>query len=123
MTDIDGDPFRLDTTPHSGTARPAAPGSVGIWEQSVSGTGTQTLEWKPKGQLGRRPHERRRFGGLLVTTKTTLGAKVSFLVEVGLMLVIAGLVLVGTSVLLVYLAVRGRRTPPAAAAAVAPALG
>ncbi len=121
VTDIDGDPFRLDTTPHYGTARPAAPGSVGIWEQSVSGTGTQTLEWKPKeGKWA--VVLMNADGSAVVSTKTTLGAKVSFLVEVGLMLVIAGLVLVATSVLLVYLALRGRRTPPAAAVAVAPAV-
>jgi hypothetical protein len=120
VTDIDGDPFRLNTTPHSGTAKPIAPTRAGIWEQSVSGTGTQTLEWKPK-QGDWAVVVMNADGSAGVTTQSTFGAKVTFLAEVGLALLAAGLVLLVASVLFVYFALRGRGTTTAGGAAAVPA--
>jgi hypothetical protein len=117
VTDIDGDPFRLNTTPHSGTAKPIAPAHAGIWEQSVSGTGTQTLEWKPK-QGDWAVVVMNADGSAGVSTQSTFGAKVTFLAEVGLALLAAGIVLLVASVLFVYFALRGRGTTTPGGAAV-----
>jgi hypothetical protein len=119
VTDIDGDPFQLDTTPHSGTATPIAPTRAGIWERSVSGAGTQTLDWRPK-QGDWAVVVMNADGSAGVSTQSTFGAKVSFLAEVGLALLVGGLVLLVSSVLFVYFALRGRGTTPTAPAVAVP---
>jgi hypothetical protein len=86
----------------------------------VSGTGTQTLEWKPK-QGDWAVVVMNADGSAGVTTQSTFGAKVTFLAEVGLALLAAGLVLLVASVLFVYFALRGRGTTTAGGAAAVPA--
>ena len=75
----------------------------------MSGTGTQTLEWKPK-QGDWAVVVMNADGSAGVSTQSTFGAKVTFLAEVGLALLAAGLVLLVASVLFVYFALRGRGT-------------
>jgi hypothetical protein len=109
VTDVDVDPFSLETEPHAGQAGPGAPGSQGIWETSVQGTGTQTLEWDPE------PGDwsvviMNADGSAGVDTQTTFAARVSFLFELGLGLVIGGAALLAASVGMIFLGVRKRST-------------
>ena len=60
-------------------------------------------------------------GSAGVTTQSTFGAKVTFLAEVGLALLVGGLVLLVASVLFVYFALRGRGTAATGGAAAVPA--
>jgi hypothetical protein len=105
VTDVDVDPFGLETEPHAGQATPRAPDSQGIWEASVEGSGTQTLRWDPE------PGDwsvvlMNADGSAGVNTETTFAARVSFLFELGLGLVIGGAVLLAGSAALIFVGVR-----------------
>ena len=45
VTDVDVDPFKADYSRNDGQGRPALPGQQGIWTESASGNGAQTLTW------------------------------------------------------------------------------
>jgi hypothetical protein len=120
VTDIDVDPFSIDTERHDGSAAPARPDSLSIWDASVQGRGTQALDWD------RRPGDwsvvvMNADGSAGVGTEMTFGARVSFLFEIALGLVIGGALLFAGSIAMI---VAGARKPPAGPASeLAPAAG
>jgi hypothetical protein len=46
LTDVEFDPFRADYRRHDGAARATPPADSRIWDESSSGTGRRSLEWK-----------------------------------------------------------------------------
>ncbi|MCA1677615.1 MAG: hypothetical protein LC777_01045 [Actinobacteria bacterium] len=105
VTDVDVDPFNLETKALAGQATPGAPGSQKIWEASVEGSGTQTLEWAPK------PGDwsvviMNADGSAGVNTQATFAARVSFLFELGLGLVLGGGALLAASAAMLFFGVR-----------------
>jgi hypothetical protein len=96
-----------------GTRAPAAPGSQRFWVASVSGTGTQTLEWKPEG--GRWSAVIMRADAAPgITADVSVGVRLKAVLWIGLALLALGLLAAaGATALLLVAARSGRATAPA----------
>jgi hypothetical protein len=107
---------------HPGQAPTTPPGSAGIWAASTSGTGEQTLTWKPSGgDWTVVVMNADGSGG--VTVSAAIGATVPALGWIAAGLIVAGAVTLAVGILIVVLVIRevGRRQrepgfagPPAA---------
>jgi len=99
----------VDYTHHSGSLAPAAPTSPQIhWEESVSGPGTQTLEW----ELETGTYSlvlMNADGSHGVDVDVALGAKVPLIFGVGVGLLIGGVVALIIGILMVIFSLRGRQ--------------
>jgi hypothetical protein len=117
ITDLDVDPFSLDTQRHDGDGTPVAPGSLRIWKASTEGSDSKVLTWNPE------PGNwsvviMNADGSAGVDTQTTFGARASFLFELGLGLVLGGAaLLVGSLAMLIAGARRRPTSPPGVPAA------
>jgi hypothetical protein len=113
------DPFDVTYVRTPGTAAPTPPGDQNLWAASVEGAGLQELRWEV---------DRGRWAAVLmnadgsaaVAAEVSLGARVGFVLPVGIGLLAGGTILLGLGALMVVLGVRGLS---AAAPAAAPAEG
>ncbi len=112
VQDLDFDPFRVTYLPVTGGAPQAPPTEQSFWAASASGVGTQTLTWKVRdGDWS--VVLMNADGSRGVTADLDLGAKLSFLLWVGIGLLIGGVLVTGGSAALVVLAARTPRSPRA----------
>jgi len=113
----------IDYRNHSGTTAPEAPTTQTFWEESTSGTGTQTLEW----ELEEGSHTlviMNTDGSAGIDANMVFGAKVPLLLGVGIGILVAGIIGLCISILLIALAARKAVTvtPTSQQPAVTPAL-
>lgn len=112
VQDLDFDPFRVSYLSVSGSAPQAPPTEQIFWGASASGVGTQTLTWKVRaGDWS--VVLMNADGSRGVAADIDLGAKLSFLIWIGIGLLIGGVLVTGGSVALIVLAARTPRPPPA----------
>jgi hypothetical protein len=112
VEDIDFDPFRVTYLPITGGAPQGPPTEQRFWAASASGVGTQTLTWKVRdGDWS--VVLMNADGSRGVAADIDLGAKLSFLLWVGIGLLLGGVLVVGGSTALIVLAARTRQRPPA----------
>jgi hypothetical protein len=94
---------------HSGDSPPTAPAGEALWTASVSGTGAQTLEWKPE-EGAYWIVMMNNDGSANVNVHTEIAAKVgSILFQIGIVLVIVGVLLLIVGGLMIFFAFRGRK--------------
>jgi uncharacterized membrane protein len=112
IDDLHLDPFRLDTTRVTGTARPTAPDAQGFWV--ARGTGTDpSLNWKiTDGRY--RLVLMNADGSPNVATDARVEVTVPHLFAIGIGVLVTGLVLLLLGVLLLVLGLRSPRRPAAA---------
>ncbi|MGZ4549488.1 MAG: DUF4389 domain-containing protein [Blastococcus sp.] len=101
---------------HAGGAPPVPPGQAGIWEASVSGAGTQTLQWRPT-EGNWTLVVMRADGGQGVSVRAQAGATVPSLGWFAGGLLAVGIVLLAIGSVLVAIAVHRAQRPPAGAPA------
>lgn len=112
VEDIHLDPFRAEYRQVAGGAPRRPPTAQNFWAASASGQGRQTVSWKVRdGNWS--VVLMNADGSRGVAADVDLGAKLSFLLWVGIGLLIAGALILGGSVALIVLAAR-TRPPPAA---------
>jgi hypothetical protein len=113
VKDFDLDPFTVTTARQSGASTPARPAAQGIWAQSAHGAGEQSIEW---------PVKKRNWAVVVmnadgspgVATELTVGAKLGFLLWLGIALLAAGAILLFSGAAMIYGgARRPRRAAPA----------
>ena len=116
VQDVDFDPFRATYLSVSGGAPRAPPTAQTFWAASASGVGTQTLTWKVRdGDWS--VVLMNADGSRGVAADVDLGAKLSFLLWVGIGLLIGGAFVVGGSAALAVLAARRQAPAPVPPAA------
>ena len=102
-------PHKVEYDNHPGSAVPVAPATQAFWTVSAHGAGTQTLEWELEEgtyMLVLMNDD----GSAGVDLSIELGAKVSWLIWVGVGLLVGGAVATIGGSLMIYFAVR-RKTP------------
>ena len=115
VQDVNFDPFRVTYLPVTGSAPQGPPTDQHFWAASASGVGTQTVTWKVRdGDWSVVLMNADASRG--VAADVDLGAKLSFLLWVGIGLLLGGALAVGGSTALVVLAVRRPRPQPAPSA-------
>lgn len=115
VTDFRIKPDRLIYDEHTGDSIPDPPTSQPfLWEESVSGTGTQTLRWDlESGTWVLVVMNDDGSAGLDLSVQ--LGVKIPWLFGVGLGFLIGGVVLLVLGIVMIYLAVRRAKATPATA--------
>jgi hypothetical protein len=108
VTDIDLEPFSLRYRPVTGTSAPRPPGATNIWAAAASGVGRQTLEWKvAKGDWS--VVVMNADASRNVDTSISLGAKIRFVLWLGLGVLLFGLLVLAGGAALIYAGARRRR--------------
>jgi hypothetical protein len=120
VTDVDVDPFTLDTERHAGTATPAVPTGQPFWAASVDGSGPQTLDWDAEGGDWS-VVVMNADGSAGVDAEVSFGAHVPHLTWIGIGGVIGGSLLVVLAAGLIYLGARPAPRYPLPSAPAAPA--
>jgi hypothetical protein len=112
VTDLEYTPFRADYRRVAGDRRPAKPASRDFWDESVGGTGPQTLTWDVEdGDWSVVVMNADASAGVDADVKA--GTKVDFLDSAGWGALIAGLAVLSVAALLAFLGIRTRQTVPA----------
>jgi hypothetical protein len=109
ITDFELDPFSVDSTRHRGTAVPAAPAAQSFWAASATGSGEQAIEW-PVDEGDWSVVVMNADGTAGVATDVSVGAKLGFVLWLGVGILAAGAMLLAAGLLAIVL---GRRRPPA----------
>jgi hypothetical protein len=110
VTDLEVDPFGIETERHPGAARPTPPAKRHIWAASAQGRGTQTLDWSPdKGKWSVVVMNADASRG--VSTDVRVGFRVTHLFELGLGFVIGGALLLAGGAAMIVLGGRGPSGP------------
>ena len=105
ITKLDIIPFELEYRRHAGDSTPAPPTAQPFWKESVNGAGTQTLTWPVENGVWS-------FvvmngdGSAGVDVDMTLGAKVPFVLGVGVGLLVAGILVLLAGSTMVYFGAR-----------------
>jgi hypothetical protein len=108
ITDFELDPFSITSTRHAGTAVPALPAAQRIWVESATGAGKQSIAW---------PMQKGNWAVVImnadgtpgVATEVAVGAKVGFILWVGIGALAVGLLILAGGIVAI---VAGRRQPP-----------
>jgi len=103
-------PYRVTYTNHQGDSEPAAPVSETFWRASVHGAGIQTLEWELEAgsySLVLMNDD----GSAGIDLSVVFGVKVPPLFGVAVGFIVSGTVALIVGIIMVFFAVRGRRTP------------
>lgn len=118
VTDLSFDPIRPTYQREPGVRTPEPPASQRFWAAKASGPGRQTLTWKvTDGSWAVLAMNADGSAGIAATA--TLGAKVGFLVWVGIIMLAVGIALLVGGVFLIRGARKKKpRTPPAGPAAI-----
>lgn len=100
----------VDLVHHEGGAPASAPGQQNFWAAKQEGTGTQSVEWAV--QSGNWTAVLMNADGSApVSASLRLGARLGFLLPLGIGLLVAGVVLLAVGILLVVLGARRPRPP------------
>jgi uncharacterized membrane protein len=111
MTNLHIYPYSVEYENHPGIVVPGAPTSQTFWTESISGAGTQILEW----ELEPGSHSlvlMNDDGSVFVDIDIALGAKVPLLFGIGVGLLVGGVIALSISILMIYFAARRRGTVP-----------
>ena len=111
ITDLNIYPYSVDYQNHPGSVVPGAPTSQTFWTSSTSGTGTQSLEW----ELEPGSHSlvlMNSDGSAGIDISIELGAKVPWLLAVGIGLLVGGAAVLSISILMIYFSARRREAVP-----------
>jgi hypothetical protein len=113
IDDFEFDPFRITKQLVPGERRPDRPGEQDFWEQSASGAGTLTLNWK----LVSGSHRFVLMNANAsdgVDLQASVAAKIPYVVQISIGLLVAGVIAVMLGILIVVLAARsGDKQQPA----------
>ncbi len=111
VTDVNFDPFRVDYRREAGNLAPEPPGTQSFWAASSEGASTQTLRWEfDQGNWSAVVMNADASPGVVVDV--SVGAKVGYILWIGLgVLVIGAVILAGAAVLIYF----GARKPTAPA--------
>ena len=104
-------PYSVDYQNHPGSVIPGAPTSQTFWTSSTYGAGTQILEW----ELEPGSHSlvlMNDDGSAGIDINIVLGAKVPWLVAVGIILLATGVIALVTGSVMIYFAARRQGTVP-----------
>jgi hypothetical protein len=93
VTDVHSDPFSTEVVRRRGTERPAPPAQQRFWAADASGPGTQTADWKV-GEGGWTAVVMNADGRPGIATDLSVGAKLGWLIWVGLGLIALGVLVV-----------------------------
>jgi hypothetical protein len=116
VTSLDFHPFRATYERSGGGAPRTRPDAQRFWAARVQGSPNETLRWDvASGDWSVVVMNADASRG--VDVDVAVGARLAFLIWVAVGLLIAGAVVVAVAVLLIYLALRTPRAPPAPAAA------
>jgi hypothetical protein len=119
LTDFEVDPFRAEYASVPGSAKPAPPSAQSFWVVSASGTGSQTITWRPRNGSWA-VVVMNADGSRGVETDVAAAAKVRFLGWVTLGVVLFGLLLAALATALIVIGARSReQVGPAPAVATA----
>jgi len=122
ITDLELDPFSLETVRHTGAAKPARPFARTFWSRSATGAGTQTVAWRvQKGNWA--VVVMNADGSPGVVTELGVGAKLGLLLWIGIGLLIGGLIAAAAAVAMLVVGARMRPAAPAHAKVPHEALG
>ncbi|HEY7630422.1 MAG TPA: hypothetical protein VH817_06975 [Thermoleophilaceae bacterium] len=111
ITDFDADPFKVKSHLVPGAGRPAPPASQRFWVAQTSGSGTQTVNWKIESGT---------WSAVAMNADATrnvafifqAGAKVPSLKWVVIGVLVAGVLLLGLGIFLMYRGLRTRSSAP-----------
>ena len=117
ILDLELDPFSVSTTRHVGTAVPAPPASQRFWAESSIGSGEQAIEW---------PVEEGHWSAVVmnadgtpgVATGVSVGARLGFVLWLGVVGLVAGAVILFAGIALIVSGNRGSRSGAPAGAPV-----
>ena len=105
ISDVQSSPFSYDSVKRLGGASPGFPTSASFWAATASGPGTQALTWKP--DIGRwAVVVMNADGSRSVTADVSVGAKSDAVLPIGVVLLGLGLLGLGGSGMLIWLALR-----------------
>jgi hypothetical protein len=112
INDIEFDPdFRIESTIVEGDDQPETPADRDFWVASVTGPGQQTLDWEVV-QGAYRLVFMNADGSEGVEVDASLGVKIPFAFQIGLGLLITGIIFAIIGVAIIVLAVRSGEPPP-----------
>lgn len=114
ITDVDFDPFSVRYRYTSGTTTPEPPGAQAFWAASAEGTGLQRFDWEI--ESGRWVVVVMNADGAEgVAVDASVGAKIDWLLPVGIGLLVGGVAVLAAGVVLLVVGATGlaRHRPPA----------
>ena len=123
VTDVDFDPFRATYAVRRGTRTPAPPAQQAFWAARASGPGQQTLDWELEGGTWSLV-VMNADAAPVVAADLQLGVKIKVLLQLGIGLLVGGLIALAIGVTMIVFGARGGRgggPQPAATAAEPPA--
>lgn len=110
VTDLDLDPFRADYRREEGSGAPEPPGDQRFWAVSAEGGQTETLRWEvDRGNWSAVVMNADASAG--VAADLSVGAKIGFILWVGIGLLIVGVLMLAGAAVLVYFGARTPREP------------
>jgi hypothetical protein len=105
ITDFELDPFSVTTSRHTGTAMPAAPAGLDVWKASATGAGLQSVTWQvQKGSWA--VVVMNADSSRAVATHISVGAKLPFLLRLGVALLAGGGIAAMAGGTLIYAGIR-----------------
>jgi hypothetical protein len=113
VTNLDFQPFRLSKQPAGPDGVPAAPTTQTFWVQRAEGTGTQTLDWKIRDgsyELVLMNSDARAG----VDARAVFAVRVPFAHTLGIVLLVAGAIVLALGILLLVVGIRVRPKPKSA---------
>jgi hypothetical protein len=105
------DDFDLETTLIAGSDAPAPPSEQDFWVEAASGPGTQRLDWEIE-QGSFRFVLMNADGSEGVDVNASLGVKIPYAFQIGLGIMISGIVFALVGVLIIVMAIRSGEAPP-----------
>jgi Domain of unknown function (DUF4389) len=110
ITSVNFDPFRVNAIRRAGARVPGAPADQTFWAAKASGSGTQTVRWNVASGTWSAV-VMNADGSPGVSVDANVGAKVKYLLGIGIGMLVGGLALLGGAATMLYFGVRSPRGP------------
>ena len=119
VSDVSAAPFTYRSTKRGGPTPPAIPATQTFWAATASGSGTQSVTWRPSG--GRwAVVVMNADAGRSVTADVSVGAKTELVLPLGVLLLTFGALSLAVASSLIWMAVRAPAGPGSGASAARP---